>query len=253
MCIIDQLQVRMNEWPASILSRLVERGLTVKNKVLFAFVSGFLLCVIGCGGGEDKPIAVAKPAEIPPSRMMTLSQEQLLSLDWHSPHRRGARIVGQRAAGSGVEFDIDFPSNDPGDTSLDFVSSGDGGRGDLIGGDISGFRSFALKLTLVSINGQSEPAMKQRLAAGAVIGPTASGLVHTYSPVVLSMADSERTVIATTPSRADNIRTIGFHVDLLEPRDWDPSGSEVILRVEPAEGGGIAPWFPPVAAEGQSE
>lgn len=95
--------------------------------------------------------------------------------------------------------------------------------------------------------------MKQRLAAGAVIGPTTSGLVHIYSPVVLGMADSEKTVIATTPIRAYNIRTIGFHVNLLAPQYWGPSGSDVILRIEPAEDAGPAPWFPPVAAEGKSE
>jgi len=219
----------------------------MKNKVQFVFVSAFLLCVAGCGGGPAKPIPVAKPAQIPPSRVMTLSQEQLLSLDWHSFGRRGARVTAKRPAGAGVEFVIDFPSNDPGNTSLDFVSSGEGGRGDIVGGDTSGFKAFALKFTLLSINGHSESDMKQSLTAGAVIGPTASGLARTFAPVALSMADSEKTVIAETPSRTDNIRIIGFHVNMLSPEDWAPSGSEVILRIEPAEGGGRAPWFPPVA------
>jgi len=225
----------------------------VKNKVLFLFVSVFLLCIAGCGGGPAEPIPVAKPAQIPPSRVMTLSQEQLLSLDWHSFGRRGARVIAKRAVGSGVEFDIDFPSNDPGNTSLEFVSSGEGGRGDVVGGDTSGFKAFALKFTLLSVNGHSESDMKQTLVAGALIGPTASGLARTFAPVVLSMADSEKTVVAETPSRTDNIRIIGFHVSMLSPEDWDSSGSEVILRIEPAEGGGRAPWFPPDAAGGQSE
>lgn len=225
----------------------------MKNEVLFVFVSAFLLCVVGCGGGPAKPIPVAKPDQIPPSRVMTLSQEQLLSLDWHSFGRRGPRVTAKRAVGSGVEFVIDFPSNDPGNTSLDFVSSGEGGRGDLAGGDTSGFRAFALKFTLISINGRTESDMKQALVAGAVIGPTASGLAQTYAPVMLTMADAQKTAVAVTPTRTDNIRTIGFHVNMLSPEDWDKSESEVILRIEPAEDAGPAPWFPPDAAGGKSE
>ena len=216
----------------------------MNNKALFAFVSVSLLCFAGCGGGSDKPIRVAKPAAIPPSGVMTLSQEQLLTLDWHSPHRRGARVMAQRAAGSVVEFDISFPTNDAGNTSLNFVSSGEGGKGALVGGDTSGFKAFALKMTLVSINGQSESEMKQKLVAGAVIGPTGSGLVFTYAPITLSMADTEKTVIAQTQSRTDNIRTVGFHVHVPNPKDWDPLESKVVLRIEPVQGGGLAPWFP---------
>jgi len=223
----------------------------VKNRITFVLVSAFLLCAAGCGGGSEKPIVVARPVEIPPSRVMTLSQEQLLALDWHSPHQRGARVMNKRPVGTSVEFDIDFPSNSPGDTSLDFLSTGEGGRGDLVGGDISGFEAFALNLTLLSINGHSEPEMKQKLVAGAVIGPTASGLVRTYEPVTLSMADSEKKVTAKTPSRVDNIRTIGFHIHVPNPQDWDRTGSKVILRIEPTEDGGPAPWLPPAPPEGQ--
>lgn len=216
----------------------------MKNKALFVLVSVSLLCIAGCGG-SDKPIPIAKPASIPPSGVMTLSQEQLLTLDWHSPHRRGARVMAKRAVGAGVEFVISFPTNDAGNTSLDFVSSGEGGKSILAGGDSSGFRAFALKITLVSVNGLSESEMKQKLVVGAVIGPTGSGVLYTYTPTTLSMADSEKTAIAQTPTRTDNIRTIGFHIHVPNPEDWDPLESKVALRIEPAPGGGIAPWFPP--------
>lgn len=225
----------------------------MKNRIPFVFVSVFSLCVAGCGGGSEKPIVVAKPAEIPPSRVMTLSQEQLLALDWHSPHQRGARVMNKRPVGTSVEFDIDFPSNSPGDTSLDFLSTGEGGRGALVGGDISGFEAFALRLTLLSINGHSEPEMKQKLVAGAVIGPTAAGLVRTYEPVTLSMAPSEKKVTARTPSRVDNIRTIGFHIHVPDPQDWDRTGSKVILRIEPVQDAGPAPWLPPAPPKGQAK
>jgi len=223
----------------------------VKRIVLFALAFALLLCVAGCGGGSEKPIVVAKPVEIPPSGVMTLTQEQLLWLDWHSPHRRGARVMAKRPAGTGVEFDINFPSNAPGDTWLNFVSSGEGGQGALVGGDCSGFRAFALKMTLVSIDGRSEPDAKRKLVVGAVIGPTASGRVHTWEPVTLSMAESERTAIARTAMRIDRIRTIGFHVHVLDAVDWDSSGNTVTIRVEPVAEGGAAPWLPPEAPSDQ--
>jgi len=221
----------------------------MKNILLFSVLSVSLVAVVGCGGGKAKPIPIAKPEQIPPSRMMTLSQEQLVFLDWHSPHRRGARVRGKRLTGGGVEFDISFSTNDPGNTSVNFVSSGQGGRGKIVGGDISGFRSFALKFTLLSINGKSESQMKQKLEVGSVIGPTASGLAETYPPVTLSMEDSS--AIAQTPIRSANIRTIGFHISALNPQDWDPLESEIKLLIEPAPDGGTAPWFPPVADEGE--
>lgn len=220
----------------------------MKGKLLFLVLSVSMVCFVGCKEKEEI-VLVAKPDQIPPSRMMTLSQEQLLLLDWHSPHRRGARVMGATASGGGVEFDIDFPTNDAGNVALNFVSSGEGGRSDLVGGDISGFRSFALKLTLVSVDGKSDPQMKQKLEAGAVIGPTAGGLVYEYAPFPLSMEASEKTVIAQTPIRSDNIRTIGFHIHAVNPEEWSPIDSEVKLLVEPAPGGGIAPWLPPVPEE----
>ena len=199
-------------------------------------VLGFWLCGVGCQTPSENPVVVDKPVEISPSRISTLSEQQLVSLDWHSPNRTGARVKGKRVvAGPGVEFDIYFPSNDPGSRSLNFVSSGEGGRGSLVGADIRNHEAFALKLTLVSINGQSEPGLKQKLVAGAVIGPTATGQLCSYEPVTLGLAASEKTVIAQTPVSTDKVYEVGFHVHMLNPQDWNPSGSMVTLRVEPVE------------------
>jgi hypothetical protein len=198
---------------------------------------GFWLCGVGCQtlrrGG---PVVADKPVEISRSRISTLSQQQLVLLDWHSPNRTGARVKGKRVVlSSGVEFDIHFPSNDPGSRSLNFVSSGEGGRGALVGAHARGYEVFALKLTLVSIDGQSEPGLKQKLVAGAVVGPTATGQLCSYEPVTLGLAASEKTVVAETPVSTDKVYEIGFHVHMLNPQDWDPSGSMVTLRVEPAQ------------------
>ena len=211
----------------------------MRNRVLFVCVLVSWLCGIGCQRPSKKPVVVGKPVEVPPSRILTLSEQQLISLDWHSPNRTGAHVKGKRVvvAGPGVEFDIYFPSNSPRNRSLNFVSSGQGGTGTLVGVDIRGYEVFALKLTLVSINGQSEPELKQKLMAGAVIGPTGKRQLRTYEPVTLGLAASEKTVIAKTPVSTDKIYQIGFHVHMLNPQDWDPSGSMVKLRVEPVKDG----------------
>jgi hypothetical protein len=196
------------------------------------FVLAFCLSGAGCSTHSKKPVEV-EPVMIPASRILTLSLEQLLFLDWHLAYRGGAHVKEKRIVpGPAVEFDIYFPSNSPDSRSLDIVSSGEGGRGNLVGTDIRGYETFALKLTLVSINGQSEPDMKQRLVAGAVIGPTDKGRLCTYQPAILGFVDSEKTVIVKTSVSADKIYQIGFHVHMQNPQDWSQSGSILRLRVE---------------------
>ncbi len=205
----------------------------MRNKLLM-FVLAFCLCAAGCAAYSKKPIEEVEPVEFPAGRILTLSEEQLLFLDWHIAYRSGAHVTEKRIVpGPAVEFDIYFPSNSPDSRSLDIVSSGEGGRGNLVGADIRDYEIFALKLTLVSVNGQSEPDMKQRIVAGAVIGPTDKGRLCTYEPVILGLADTEKTVIAKTPVSADKIYQIGFHVHMQNPQDWDQSGSIIRLRVEP--------------------
>ena len=187
---------------------------------------------------SKKPAVVDEPLLGPVGRILTLSEQQLILLDWRSSNRRGARVDGKRPVGGpGVEFDIYFPSNTPGSCSLSFVSTGAGGRGSLVGTDVRGYDVFALKLTLVSVNERSDPTLKQKLVAGAVIGPTAEGRLTGYEPVTLSFAASERTVTAKTPVSTDGIYEIGFHIHALNHDDWHPSGSHIVLRVEPAEEG----------------
>lgn len=171
-------------------------------------------------------------------RMLTLSEKQLVLLDWYGSSGSGARVKAKRILpGRGVEFDIYFPGNSPGDCSLDFLSSGEGGNGSLVGTDISGYGAIALKFTLVSVNGQSGPELKQKLIAGVVIGPTGTGQISTYEPVTLGLRHSEKTVIAKNYVSTDKIYEIGIHVHMLNPLDWEPSGSIITLRVESAVNG----------------
>ena len=207
----------------------------MRNRVLFLCVLVFWLCGAGCQTDSKKPVVASKPVEVPPSRIFTLFWQQLVSLDWHSSGRTGARVMDKRvfSFSPAVEFDIYFPSNNPGSQSLDFVSSGEGGKGTLVGTDIRGYETFALKFNLVSINKQSGPEMKQKLVAGAVIGLTNKRQLRNYEPVTMGLAASEKTVIAKTPVSTDKIYQIGFHLHMLNPQDWDQSGSMVRLRIEP--------------------
>ena len=184
---------------------------------------------------EEEPVEeIERLIVVPGSGILTLSEEQLLLLDWNVAYSMGARVKGKRIiTGRGVEFDIFFPSNSADCRSLDVVSSGEGGRGSLIGVDISGCEGFALKLTLVSINGKSDPDMKQKLVVGAVIGPTSKGQLSTYEPVTLSLSASNRTAVAETSVLVEKIYQIGFHVHMQNPEEWDSSASIVRLIVEP--------------------
>ncbi len=206
----------------------------MRNKVLLLSVMAFCFCGAGCVTDSKKPIEEVEPIQFPASQFLTLSEEQLLLLDWHIAYSGGAHVKEKRLVPvSAVEFDIYFPGNSADCRSLDIVSSGEGGEGRLVGADISGYETFALKFTLVSINGESEPDLKQKLVAGAVIGPTDKGQLSAYEPVILGFADSERAVIAKTPVSADKIYQIGFHVHMLNPKEWDSSGSIMRLKVEP--------------------
>jgi hypothetical protein len=180
---------------------------------------------------------------MPESRMLTLSQQQLISLDWNNSNRMGARVTGKRVVpDSGVEFDVYFPSNGPGYRSVDFVSSGRGGLGTLVGIDIDGYESYALVFTLISINGLTAPEMKEKVEVGAVIGLTSKGMYSDYKPLTLSLASLEKSAIGITPMHTDNIYQIGFHVSMQNPEKWKAGDSTVTLRVQPAEHAGPVPW-----------
>ncbi len=175
----------------------------------------------------------------------TLSSEQLLTLDrgWRSPSR--PRVLNQRAAGdSGVIFDIRFPSNEPGHRAITYVSSGSGGRMALVGVDVGAYETFALKFTLVSIDGAVGEKFAQELVVGAVIGPTTDGKVSGYEPVTLSLAPQRMTGRSETRIGTQNIREIGIHAHMANPKAWSSKGCTVTLRVEPADGATALPWSP---------
>lgn len=206
---------------------------------------GILLCslililtlwVTGCGEAEHQGGAVvSEPVVVVPSGTVTLSSEQLMYLDqgWRSPSR--PKVLNQRPAGKGVLFDIRFPGNQPGHQTLSYVSTGARGRMALVGLDTKAFETFALKFTLVSINGAIGPQLPHELVVGAVIGPTRAGKISHYEPLQLSCAPEKMSGIARTPAAIENVREIGIHVRMANPKDWNPEETVVTLRVEPVE------------------
>ncbi|UCE18917.1 MAG: hypothetical protein JSV84_00765, partial [Gemmatimonadota bacterium] len=157
---------------------------------------------------------------------------------------KGAKVVRKRlVSDSGIEFDIHFPSNVPGDNTIDYVSSGVGGKGTLIGFEIGDYKLFSLNFTLVSIDGATGSDLSQELVVGALIGPTTDGKLSGYTPVILSFASGGATSVSSIPVLGvSKIYQIGIHAHLAKPENWNPSGSTVTIRVEPVEHTPTPPW-----------
>jgi hypothetical protein len=203
-------------------------------------------------GNRPETVAPVHTSPVPDLPTLTLSHGQLVFLDYDGNRISGARVAGKRIVGnSGVEFDIEFPSNEPGSRTINYVSSGSGGRGNLIGFDISSFDQFALKFTLVSINGAAGSNTGRELAVGALIGPTAAGKLSHFVPVTLGSSSGQITLISSTPVNVDKIFQIGFHAHMVDPEKWASSGSKVTIRVEPVENATVRPWPHSVAPDKQ--
>lgn len=203
-------------------------------------ICGLIIALI-CGNCQQNdhntPIAENLPSQVLTSQTLTLSGDQLIFLDWDGGIPTGARVVRKRlVSDSGVEFDIHFPSNEPGYNTLDYVSSGVGGQGSLIGFEVRDYKVFSLNFTLVSIDGATGPDLSQELIVGALIGPTADGRLSGYTPVTLSFASERTTAVSTIPILGvSKIYQIGIHAHLAKPENWSSSGSMVTIRVEPVE------------------
>lgn len=208
----------------------------MKNAAMLTSVLTLAVLTGSCRQEKEHVAVRAIPATEPATDVLTLSGSQLIFLDWDGPYASQAKVVARRTVGeSAAEFDIRFPSNQPGNTVIDVVSSGAGGRGRLIGYDVGAFRSFALKFTLVSVNGEAGSDTKRELIVGALIGPTVDGKVYGYTPVVLGAGRT--TAVSKTPMGRRSLYHIGFHAHTVEPEKWDPAGNTVTIRVEPVEDG----------------
>lgn len=210
--------------------------------IIFALIVALALgsCRVQFRREPDVPVLSASVTESP---VLTLSGEQLACLDWDGNEASRARVMRKRGVGhSAVEFDIQFPSNEPGNCAVDYVSGGIGGRGILIGLDVSSLETFALQFTLISIDGVTGSDAPRELAVGALLGPTATGKLSHFVPVTLGGSSGWASAVSSTPIEADRVYLIGFHAHLVNPEQWPASGSKVTLRVEPVVDATIRPW-----------
>ena len=124
----------------------------MKNMALSSCALIMALLSGSCKQNDNKTsVAEVKPFQVPTSQTLTLSGNQLIFLDWDGGNPSGARIVRKRfVPDSGVEFDIHFPSNLPGYNSIDYLSSGAGGQGSLVGFDVSEYKVFSLRVLILS-------------------------------------------------------------------------------------------------------
>jgi len=205
------------------------------------------LLVGGCQRNERRDPAVAEQA-VPSAAVttLTLSTDQLMSLDWDARAVGRPMVIDKRAVEGGIELDIRFPGNTPGVCSIDYTSSGSGGRGALIGLDVEEYEAFALKLSLVSVNGQHGSGLPEEVAVGALIGPAGDGRLFACEPLVLGFSPGRTTGVAKTQMRTQKIRVIGIHAHAVNPQTWNADGNVVTLRVEPISDAGVLASRSPV-------
>ena len=164
------------------------------------------------------------------AKKLTLSDEGLMALDeysWRSPGLKATILEKRDIEGSGVEFDIYFPSNKHPDNSIYYVFSKQKLKDVFQGIDVASYDAFELKFTLISVDGNDSPDSGGNLVVGAHMNGA-------YKPESISLSESEpRSPISTTRIDTDRISLAGFTAHMLTPRGWDPNGTAVTLLIEP--------------------
>ena len=137
------------------------------------------------------------------------------------------KIIAKRdIPGPGVEFDIYFPPDNMRNNGIEYVSCVDRGQQKLNGIDVNDFDAFALKFTLIAVDGKSQINAGGMLVVGAFINGA-------YRPECISFAKGDE-VISTTGKFSKKISIIGFDVHKSTPEGWNPQGNIVTIRVEAA-------------------
>jgi hypothetical protein len=166
----------------------------------------------------------------------TLSDTGLVSLDWYHGHGNATITNQTNISGPGVLFYIHFPGNEQPDSVFRYLSCEYGGAGLLAGLNVSMYDAFELKFTIVSINGASTPDIGGLISVGSVIGPY-DGSSSAYRPAWIDLVSGtpyDSTAISSTSVKTDRTSVLGILVWLFDPSDWNPSGTNLTLLVEPA-------------------
>lgn len=168
----------------------------------------------------------------------TLSDNALMTmLDQTNKHvfSKSSIVEKRDIPGPGVEFDIYFPGTTPGERSFQCVATKNEPNNPLFASDVRVFDAFALKFTLLAVDGDPSPSYKGRLVVGALINGS-------YRPecVTLDPADTNTAVSRTRVGR-DDMSSIGITMHMLSAEGWDPNGTTITLLVEPAPGAVVIP------------
>jgi len=161
----------------------------------------------------------------------TLSDNALMMFDQTNRHVRSKSSIVEKIdiPRPGVEFDIYFPGTKSGERHFECVSTKkDEPNNPLFASDLRVFDAFALKFTLLAVDGDSSPSHKGRLIVGAYVNAC-------YRPecVTLDPADAN-TVVSRTSVGPDDVFSIGITMHMLSSEGWDPNGTTITLLVEPA-------------------
>ena len=169
----------------------------------------------------------------------TLTDSAIMSLDYDNGAYYAQRLTSsllskQDIPGTGVKFTIRFASTNSLDTSFYRFSDSRHGAGTLAGVDVRAYTNFALKFTLVSIDGSTTGM--ETLVVGAVIGPS-HGFPNAFHPEVINLNSStSQSAVSATFADPGTISVIGFTIYRLPGDLWSAGPHEVTLLVQPADG-----------------
>ena len=146
-------------------------------------------------------------------------------------------IVDKRdVPGAGVEFDIYFPGIKPGENNFECVITKMADPNNpLFASNLQMYDAFALKFTLLAVDGDRSPNHKGRLVVGAYVNAG-------YRPEVVSLdsSDSNSTVSRTMVGNKD-VFSVGVTMHQLTSDGWDPNGTTITLLIEPVPGAVVLP------------
>lgn len=148
------------------------------------------------------------------ARTLTLSDDALMSLEWHKARPQTASIINRRdVAGPGVVYDIYLPA---GDSSITYLAS------QLINIEVSKYNNFGLKFTLLDIDYQSSGHL--------VFGAKCDGR---YRPALIQKGQPRTTL---TSFNSKTLSNIGFVVYRIGSDETNSPALKITLKVEPVAG-----------------
>lgn len=169
----------------------------------------------------------------------TLSDSAIMSLDYNLQDYYGPPITStitseQDIPGTGVQFNIHFPSTNSLDCFRFQVSDSTHGAGTLAGLNVSTYSNFVLKFTVLSIDGSTSAS--PFIEVGALIGPYEAAQ-WAFHPVITSLAGSyPSTGISTISVTSATISDIGFYTEEWPSWEWPAGPHDISLLVQPADG-----------------